>query len=51
MNKIVKGEKTIYVQAENGTKVSITIQRDEEANLTCGWLISETIRQFSKKNI
>lgn len=45
------GEKTIYIEADNKKRVQITFEISDEDNLTCGWLVSETIRQFANKNI
>jgi len=50
-NKPVDGEKTIFIQADNKQRVQITFEISDEDNLTCGWLVSETIRQFANNNI
>ena len=51
INKPVDGEKTIFIQADNKQRVQITFEISDEDNLTCGWLVSETIRQFANNNI
>jgi len=43
--------KNIFVEAKDGTKVDIKFEVSEQENLTCGWLLSETIRQFTKKRL
>ena len=47
----LKTEKTIFIQADSGERVPLKIDISEEQNLTCGWLISETIRVLSKRNL
>ena len=46
-----KTEKTIFIEADNGQRVKVSFQTSEEDSLTCGWLVSETIRQFANQNI
>ena len=43
--------KTIFVENENRYRIQIPILADEEKNLTCGWLMSETIRKFTEMNL
>jgi len=46
--RTLKSTKSIFVQSGEGKTIRITILISEEQNLTCGWLVSETIRHFSK---
>ena len=41
----------IFVESDTGKRIKIEIPIDEEHNLTCGWLVSETIRQFAKNQM
>ena len=43
--------KIIFVENENNYRIEIPILADEEKNLTCGWLMSETIRKFTEMNV
>jgi len=49
--KPIKTEKIIYIEADNKKRVQISFEIAEEDNLTCGWLVSETIRQFANHNL
>jgi serine/threonine protein kinase len=42
--------KVIYVENDKGYRIEIPISTLEESGLTCGWLVSETIRRFTEVN-
>ena len=41
-----ENEKTVYILIQN-KKIPIKIEKTEEDNLTCGWLLSEAIRKIT----
>ena len=50
MNNLNK-TKHIFVEAKDGTRIDIKFDVSEQENLTCGWLLSETIREFTKRRL